>query len=136
MTPVALQGGKPILHAGKVGLGEPCCCGGCVCPTECVEGLQISLGNAPTCAGGFYFDFLPCLSGSVSASMYCASGVWVVSVSVCCFENGGTCLYSYAAELPCESDGLPPAGNVALVELFGFDDGGCPPLPPAVSVIK
>lgn len=139
MTAITFQDGRVVMRDGRVATGAGCCCDEppeCICPVGCVEGLQISLGNSPSCEGGFYSDSLPCTFGSISASMYCEGGSWFVSVSVSCFENGGACFYSYAAELPCENDGLPPAGNVNLIEIFAFDDGGCPALPPVVTVIK
>ena len=138
MAQVRLQDGKPILEGGKVGVAEACCCGGdCVCPEGCVENLQISLGGNPACFGGFYSDFIECFNGGISASMYCDGGTWIVSVSVCCFENGGLCFASYEAVLECEADNLPPAGAVALIETGFFEEGGgCPPLPPTVTIIK
>lgn len=138
MTKITLQDGRVVLRDGKIGTEQACCCGEeCVCPADCVDGLQISLGNEPTCAGGFYSDFLDCTGGGISASMYCSDGEWLVFVSVCCFENDGLCFASYEAVLECESDNLPPAGAVGLNETGFFEqDNGCPPLPPTVTIIK
>lgn len=135
--PLTVSDGALVVHGNKLGTEQECCCGGCVCPSDCVEGLQISLGNSPTCAGGFYSDFLPCTGGSINATMYCDQGKWLVSVSGSCFENGGTCFFVYQAELECEADNLPPAGAVALVLVAFFEeDNGCPTLPPVVTIIK
>lgn len=136
MTAITVQDGKIVMRDGKVGTEQACCCGGCVCTGECVEGLQLSLGNQPTCAGGFYFDFIECRSGVIVASMHCSEGRWVIGVTACCAEIDGVCAFDYAAELQSESDCLPPAGNVDLVEIGRFDGGGCPPLPPTVTIIK
>lgn len=138
MTLITVQGDKIVLRDGKVGTEQECCCEReCECPADCVEGLQLSLGNSPVCFGGAYSDFLECLSGGISAVMYCSGGQWIVFVSVCCFENEGTCFASYAATLECEPDGLPPAGPVDLILLSFFEEnGGCPALPPVVTIIK
>ena len=113
-------------------------CKQCECPNECVENLAISLGGNPACFGGVYSDFLACVGGGgISAVLQCNDGQWLVFVSVCCFENGGVCLASYEAVLECEADNLPPAGAVGLIETGFFEDGGgCPPLPPTVTIIK
>lgn len=124
--------------------GEYCCsgvcqgvpCDECVCPEGCVPGLAISLGGTPACLNEFYTDGIACTSGVIAASMYCDNGDWFVYVSVCCFENGGSCFYSYEATLPCEDDNLPPAGSVSLTQTSGVDNGGCPSLPPSVTIIK
>lgn len=133
-----LQGGSLASTASSEGDPDPeCCCEApCICPEGCIEGLEISLGGTPACAGGLYSDFIPCTGGGISASMYCENGVWYVSVSVCCFENGGECFYLYSAEFGCEEDGLPPAGPVVLTEISGLNNGGCPPLPPSVTINK
>lgn len=139
MTLITFEDGKPLMKEdGKIGTGQECCCEQvCVCPVGCVDGLQISLGNAPSCVGEFYSDFLPCTGGAISASMSCNDGQWLVFVSVCCFENGGLCFASYEAVLECESDGLPPAGAVTLTQTQFFEEGGgCPPLPPNVTISK
>jgi hypothetical protein len=138
MTRITFQDGKVVLRDGQVGTEEACCCGGeCECPNECVENLAISLGGNPECFGGFYSDFLNCAGGGISAVLQCNDGQWLVFVSVCCFENSGLCFASYEAVLECEPDNLPPAGAVDLTETGFFEDGGgCPPLPPTVTIIK
>lgn len=137
MTLITFQDGAVVFRDGQVGTEQACCCDQeCVCPNACVAGLEISLGVSPVCIDGIYSDFLNCVGGGISATMYCDNGLWLVFVSVCCFENGGACFYSYEATLECESDNLPPAGNVVLVETSAFDAGGCPPLPPTVTINK
>jgi hypothetical protein len=136
--PLTVSDGALLVRDGKVGTEQACCCDQeCVCPTECVEGLQVSLGNEPTCADNVYSDFVECTGGVYSVTMYCNEGIWIVSVSGSCFENGGTCFFSYEAQLECEADNLPPAGPVNLIEISLFEqDDGCPPLPPVVTIIK
>lgn len=129
-----------LVRDGKLGTEQECCCQqgqGCVCPSGCVDGLEVSLGGSPFCAGGFYYDSVPCAFGAINASMYCTGGAWLVSVSVSCFENGGVCIAVYEAELQCEGDSLPPAGLVELTQtFFSESDNGCPPLPPLVTINK
>lgn len=135
MTAVTFKDNSVVMRGDLVGTEQACCC--CTCPAGCVDGLQISLGGTPSCAGGYYFDAIPCTFGSISASMYCLNGTWFVSVSVCCFENEGVCTVVYEAQLPCEEDSLPPAGVVTLTQVyFNEIDNGCPPLPPVVTISK
>lgn len=139
---IALFNNKLIkVDNNKIGLHPSCCCGetppGCECPQDCVPGLSISLGEGgnPSCTGGFYFDEIPCNDGQISVSMGCVDGIWNIGVQIFCFNDDGFCFEQYGANLQCENDNLPPAGNVNLFLIESNNNPGCDP-PPVVTIIK
>jgi hypothetical protein len=145
VTRITLQDGKIVIRDGKVGTEEACCCGGaCDCPPDCVDGLEVSIGNNPICSSGSYSDFIAENQGftTFSAFMICVDGLWLVSLDVLVVDlnNFTFCAYTYTANLAPEADCLPPAGVVdltlVLVTPSGPDVQCDPPELPTVTINK
>ena len=147
MTLIAWQGG-PIFRNGAVGTGQGCCCQQeCVCPSGCVDGLRISLGNSPTCTTGFgsviYRDtlsggFVGCANNFMvigwTVEMRCVDGVWTATIFGC----GQNCNVRKTATLSLGSDCLPVAGVVdsSLFVDESPNNPACCPTPPTVTVTR
>ena len=141
---IALFNNKLIKVDNKIGLYPSCCCGetppGCECPENCVPGLIFSLNGIdsnPVCfdPGGFYQDEISCgENGQITLAARCEEGVWKIGVQVACFTENGFCFAQYKADLDCEDDNLPPAGNVDLILEFE-NIANCFPVP-VVTITK
>lgn len=139
MTLITFQDGKPVLRDGKIGTEQDCCCQQDTCPSECIEGLLISLGNSPLCSPFgvvVYLDtvFLdgPCGTVQASVSMRCTNGVWTAVYTLCGFN----CDATYEAVLDLDNDGLPIAGEIAWTYVGGQSNDCCPDPIPTVTVLR
>lgn len=142
MSELTVQDGKLVVRNGTLGTGVGCCCGEdgeeCVCPADCADGLQISLGGSPFCYESFYGDFTfintdgqGCSGVLVSVSMQCTDGVWMAYRSMC----GPGCFVSQETTLAVGDDCLPIAGEPSAWQTISeFDDGCCPEFPPVTIV--
>ena len=147
MTLITFQDGKAVMRDGKVGTEQGCCCGGgqpCVCPTECVPGLAISMGNAPDCVvneSPFYIYYIdgsvvpgPCESGVVMVSqLQCIDGEWIASLLIC----GPQCSGNYQKTLAVGDDCLPVAGDITgWTEINPMTGPCCPASLPTVTILR
>jgi hypothetical protein len=134
MTTITTQDGKIVFRDGRVGTGQGCCCdgggdGGCAesCDAELTATGSIGGMTAtvviPIPGGGSSRFNKPDGSGDyveVDASIICGTYgpggalAWAVFVGVCYQSGGVTNGESFAATVPLEPNGCPPAGDVGL----------------------
>jgi hypothetical protein len=131
VTRITFQDGKVVLRDGKVGTEEACCC--CSCP-PCSDtfSFSVELGGLTAttnfCSDGGYtgqaFDFE---DGFVllAVSAGCDEGNWILSADLCYQVAGCSLSVRYEATVDCanvDGDGFPPAGAVAMQEVFRQED--------------
>lgn len=135
MPDVVLEGGKVVLHGLLVGLDSACCCdsgssGGCDCYIGCPKPLPFTLlcdGKPDDGAELFgeictYYatGFLGEIENGVyqqanSASISCTSGGWeVIALEAWACDSENYCINRYTGLVPCDGEGIPTAGAVAL----------------------